>query len=77
MRDLLLLMTSFGLGFHPHPYFFGEDKSTIRRGKVNAALLRKVAYNIIQLIMMKEKNQEDMESLIFIVDDMVQDWKKQ
>lgn len=58
----------------------GEDKSTIRKGKENASLLRKAAYNIVRLYMAEthkpEKPGEDDEtSFTFALDDITENWK--
>ncbi len=51
---------------------FGEDKSTIRKGKNAASALRKMAYNIVRLIQFL--NPERSPHVPDIIDDIIDDF---
>lgn len=53
----------------------GEDKSTFRKGKVNASLLRKAAYNVVRLYMSENQKEDDDQSFIFAMDDIGGNWQ--
>lgn len=50
---------------------FGEDKSTIKKGKNTMSTLRKCSYNIVQLLQMKD--QKGREYVPDIIDDICDD----
>ena len=52
---------------------YKEDRSTIRKGKVNAAVLRKIAYNIIRLVMIESKDENALFQDVF--NKVADEWK--
>lgn len=52
---------------------YKEDRSTIRKGKVNAAVLRKIAYNTIRLVMHDSKDEKANFQDVFIK--VAEDWE--
>ena len=50
---------------------FGEDKSTIKKGKNTMSTLRKCSYNIVRLLQMKD--QKGREYVPDIIDDICDD----
>lgn len=52
---------------------FREDRSTIRKGKTCAAVLRKIAYNIVRLIDLDRETPA--ESFIGLADEIAENWK--
>lgn len=55
----------------------GEDRSTIRRGKTNAALLRKAAYNTVRFLILGKEAQVPGEEISFVhaMDEISENWE--